>query len=428
MIVYQTTKKGFLEDASNSIEKIIRSRVKEKLNIDIKPGSSEYISWQNSLGRAMYHVLNTKNIPDDSGVAVEYSIARTKNRIDFIITGQDALGKEIAVIIELKQWTHIEITEKDAVVLTRFRHGLSEELHPSYQAWSYSTLLQGFNSVVYNEGIILLPCAYLHNCIDESVIKNKFYEDYLNKSPAFCNKDKEALQNFIAEHVKYGDKKNTLYRIENGEIKPSKNLADSLASMIKGNQEFVMIDNQKIVYETGLFLAKKSSKDNKNVLIVEGGPGTGKSVVAINLLVAITNLRLNARYVTKNAAPRAVFESKLTGTLKKTHISNLFTGSGSYVATKENSFDSLIIDEAHRLNEKSGIFKSIIKSWVNQVGIDSRLLKNKVKIPLPPISLQQTFATIVEHVERLKENVGRMNINSAEMFDSLMHKAFRGEL
>src|SRR3989344_1080492 len=151
MIVYQTTKKGFLEDASNSIEKIIRLRVKEKLNIDIKPESSEYTSWRNSLGNAMYHILNTKNIPDDSGVAIEYSIARTKNRIDFIITGQDETGNEIVIKIELKQWTHIEITDKDAIVLTRFKQGMSEELHPSYQAWSYSTLLQGFNSAVYNE-------------------------------------------------------------------------------------------------------------------------------------------------------------------------------------------------------------------------------------------------------------------------------------
>jgi hypothetical protein len=93
--------------------------MKEKLNIDIKPGSSEYLSWQNSLGRAMYHVLNTKIIPDDSGVAIEYSIARTKNRIDFIITGENEAGKEIVIIIELKQWTHIELTEKDAIVLTR---------------------------------------------------------------------------------------------------------------------------------------------------------------------------------------------------------------------------------------------------------------------------------------------------------------------
>ena len=367
MIVYQTTKLGFLQDASNCIEDIIRLKVKEKLNIDVKPGSSEYQSWQNSLGNAMYKVLQTDKIPDDAGVAIEYSIPRTKNRIDFIITGQDNNNTDKVVIIELKQWTDIEITEKDAMVVTRFKQGLVESLHPSYQAWSYSTLLNGFNAAIYNEKIILEPCAYLHNYTDRNVILNNFYEDYLRKAPAFCKEDKIKLQDFIAQFVKHGDKNNIIYRIDNGEIKPSKELAECLVSMIKGNEEFVMIDEQKIVYENALSLAKKSDKNNKNILIVEGGPGTGKSVVAINLLVAITKLGLNTQYVTKNAAPRAVFESKLTGTLKKTHISNMFTGSGSYVCCEKNTFDSLIVDEAHRLNEKSGMFKNKGENQIKEI-------------------------------------------------------------
>jgi DUF2075 family protein len=367
MIVYSSTKRGFLNDAENNIEDKVRSCVREKLNIDVKPGSSEYESWKNSLGNAMYHAMNTEKIPDDAGVAIEYSIPRTKNRIDFVITGQDNEGKEKVVIIELKQWTEMQLTEKDAMVVTRFKQGLSEELHPSYQAWSYSTLLYGFNAVVYEEKIELEPCAYLHNCMDDSVIKDTFYSDYLQKAPAFCKGDKEKLQDFIARFVKHGDKKNTIYRIDNGEIRPSKNLADSLAGMIKGNPEFVMIDDQKIIYETALSLTKKSSKDNKNVLIVEGGPGTGKSVVAINLLVAITKIGMNTQYVTKNAAPRAVFESKLTKTLKKTQFSNMFSGSGSYIGCNQNTFDALIVDEAHRLNAKSGMFKNLGENQIKEI-------------------------------------------------------------
>jgi DUF2075 family protein len=367
MIVYQSTKRGFLNDASNGIEDVVRARVKEKLYIDIQVGSSEYNSWKNSLGDAMYKVMQTDKIPDDSGVAIEYSIPRTKNRIDFIITGEDEHGKEKVVIIELKQWTDIQKTDKDAVVTTRFKSGPSEELHPSYQAWSYSTLLYGFNATVYEEKIGLEPCAYLHNHIDEGVILSPFYSDYLNKAPAFCKGDKEKLQDFISKFVKHGEKKNTLYRIDHGEIRPSKNLADSLSSMLKGSEEFIMIDEQKIVYETALSLAKQSSKTNKNVLIVEGGPGTGKSVVAINLLVAITKLGLNTQYVTKNAAPRGVFEAKLAGTLKKTEISNLFTGSGSFVDIDQNVFDALIVDEAHRLNAKSGMFKNLGENQIKEI-------------------------------------------------------------
>jgi DUF2075 family protein len=368
MIVYQSTKRGFLEDSSNGIEDIIRLNVKQKLNIDIKPGSSEYESWRNSLGNAMSHVMNTSRIPDDSDVAIEYSIPRSKNRIDFIITGQDENNQEKVIIIELKQWTDIQLTEKDAMVLTRYKGILSEALHPSYQAWSYSTLLNGFNATVYEEKIGLQPCAYLHNHIDSNnVIKNSFYEDYLQKSPAFCKGEKEKLQDFIAQFIKHGDKKNILYRIDHGEIRPSKDLANSLASMLKGNQEFIMIDDQKVVYENALALARKSSKTNKNVLIVEGGPGTGKSVVAINLLVAITKLGLNTQYVTKNSAPRGVFESKLTKTLKKTAFSNMFTGSGSYTNCDKNIFDMLIVDEAHRLNAKSGMMKNLGENQIKEI-------------------------------------------------------------
>ena len=367
MIVYESTKQGFLTDASNCIEDIISSNVKERLGIDVKPGSSEYNSWRNSLGNAMNHVMNTSKIPDDAGVAIEYSIPRAKDRIDFIITGQDEQDTENLVIIELKQWTDIQTTEKDATVLARFGHGMSEKVHPSYQAWSYSTLLNGFNATVYEDKIGLRPCAYLHNHVDNNVIYNPFYADYLEKAPAFCKGDKEKLQDFIAKYIKYGNKKNTIFRIENGEIRPSKHLAESLYSMLKGKEEFVLIDDQKIVYETALALAKKSSKTEKSVFIVDGGPGTGKSVVAINLLVAITRLGLNTRYVTKNAAPRGVFEAKLTGKMTKTEISNLFTGSGSYVDAAENYFDALIVDEAHRLNEKSGLFRNLGENQIKEI-------------------------------------------------------------
>ncbi|MBY0415632.1 MAG: DUF2075 domain-containing protein, partial [Bdellovibrionales bacterium] len=141
-------------------------------------------------------------------------------------------------------------------------------------------------------------------------------------------------------------------------------LADQLSSMLQGNQEFTLIDDQKVIFETALNLAKNSSAKNKNVLIVEGGPGSGKSIIAINLLSRITELEKTVQYVTKNAAPRAVFEQRLTGKFTKTRISNLFKGSGSYFEVDKNDFDALLVDEAHRLNEKSGLFSNL---GINQV-------------------------------------------------------------
>ena len=362
MIVYQSTKEDFLKDVTNkNIEDIVLNCIKDKLKIRV--GKNEINSWKNSL-REMYFILDDRLIPNNSGVAIEYRIPQTSKRIDFIITGQDEKDREQVILIELKQWSKVELTEKDAIVITRFQQGPSEESHPSYQAWAYASLINNFNQTVYEEKIQLNPCAYLHNYTDDGIITNPFYEVYIAKAPVFLKNDKEKLRKFIKQYVKYGDKKNTIFRIDSGKLKPSKNLADSLSSMLKGNQEFVMIDDQKIVYETALTLARKSSDTVNNVLIVEGGPGTGKSVVAINLLVALTKLGLVTQYVTKNSAPRDVYESMLTGHFRRSEISNMFSGSGAFTDTEYNIFDVLIVDEAHRLDEKSGMFKNL---GVNQI-------------------------------------------------------------
>ncbi len=156
-------------------------------------------------------------------------------------------------------------------------------------------------------------------------------------------------------------------------IKPSKNLADALASMMKGNAEFLMIDDQKLVYETAIDLAHRAASESKQCLIVKGGPGTGKSVVAINLLVELTKREMMTQYVSRNSAPREVFKRKLKGTRKKTHIDNLFKGSGSYVNAKPDTFHALIIDEAHRLNEKSGMYQNLGESQIKELMMASRL-------------------------------------------------------
>lgn len=135
--------------------------------------------------------------------------------------------------------------------------------------------------------------------------------------------------------------------------------------MIKGNQEFVLIDDQKVVYEEILNISRRSINNNeKNVVIVEGGPGTGKSVLAVNLLAKLTNEEQFCQYVSKNQAPRTVYLEKLKGYMKKSSVDNLFKGSGCYTETLENVVDTLIVDEAHRLNEKSGMFKN---KGVNQI-------------------------------------------------------------
>ncbi|MDO8577062.1 MAG: DUF2075 domain-containing protein [Candidatus Daviesbacteria bacterium] len=363
MIVYSSNKKGFLSDVLNGQveQQILTSFVRE---MGHATGKSEVNSWRKSMPY-MSNVINDSSIPDDVGIAIEYKIPQTSKRIDFIITGANSENKKVAIIIELKQWSDgISLTEKDGVLNTNF---YGEVPHPSYQVWSYVTLLEDFNSAVQKDNIFLKPCAYLHNYDSDNIVKNDFYKEYLDKAPIFLKTDALKLQEFIKRFVKYGDKTNILYDIENGKIRPSKALADSLASMLEGNKEFILIDDQKIVYEAALKLAKESSENNKNVLIVEGGPGTGKSIVAINLLTELTKRGYVSQYVTKNSAPREVYQVKLSGKFTKTRIANLFSSSGSFYDIEANTFDSLIVDEAHRLNAKSGLFSHLGENQIKEL-------------------------------------------------------------
>lgn len=365
MIVYNATKSDFLNDVlTNEIENIVLKNVKLKLNRSV--GIAEIKSWASSLSY-MDRIMQDAMIPNDCGIAIEYQIPQTGKRIDFIISGQNEDSKDAVILIELKQWSEAKLTSKDSIVETFVGGRMGEHTHPSYQAWSYATLLQGFNEVVYKENIQLHPCAYLHNYAEDGVIRNEFYAEYIRKAPVFLKSDAVKLREFIKKHVRYGDRSNILYRIENGKIKPSKMLADSITKMIKGNQEFVMIDDQKVVYENAIALAKHASEKNKQVLIVKGGPGTGKSVVAINLLVELTKLGLLTQYVSKNAAPRAVYEARLTGSVRATEIRNMFRGSGAFIDSPANEYDALIVDEAHRLNKFSGLFGNLGENQIKEI-------------------------------------------------------------
>lgn len=371
MIVYSETKERFRADVfSNQIDSVIHEHFRNRLHRSV--GRSELISWRNSM-QFMDRILEDDEIPNDSRVGIEYTIPHSSKRIDFLLCGRDAEERDAVVIVELKQWEKLDPTPKDAIVRVAMGGGIVETQHPSYQAWTYAALLEDYNETVRDEAIGLHPCAYLHNCVSDQVVRSSFYSEHTKKAPAFVREDAQALRDFIKQFVRYGDARQILQRIDGGRIRPSKALADTLLSMLQGNREFLMIDDQKLVYETALELAGQIDDARKTVLIVEGGPGTGKSVVAINLLVELTRRGLVTQYVSKNAAPRQVYESKLVGSFRKSHISNLFTGSGSFTETQPGVFDVLIVDEAHRLNEKSGLYGNLGDNQIKELMSASKL-------------------------------------------------------
>ena len=365
MIIYRATKKQFVDDVFNdTIADNIDSAFVEHLGRHTSP--NEVRSWHNSM-QYMYKVVNIPELPDEVGVAIEYQIPLTAKRIDFIISGLNAKKKEQIIIIELKQWDEAEPTLKPGIVVARFQHGKAEVAHPSYQAWSYAYMLLNYNLTIQERGVEISPCAYLHNYMPDGMINGQRYQDYVVKAPVFLKNDAARLQDYILRHIRYCSHEDIIWKIDNGKLRPSKQLADSLTSMLKGNDEFVMLDDQKVVYETAVHLAKKAQQGKKQVLIVEGGPGTGKSVLAVNLLVTLTSEGIASQYVTKNSAPRAVYSVKLSGSYKKSYINNLFVGSGNFIETMPNTMGALIVDEAHRLNMKSGMFSNLGENQIKEI-------------------------------------------------------------
>jgi len=376
MIIYSNNKSGFIEDVRNNLiaDKIEEAFKMRNINHNNK---SEFRSWFNSL-QFVRNAIDDEAISDDCRLAIEYQIPLTSKRVDFLISGVDENDNNNVVVIELKQWENSEATNNNDVVVAFTGGGLRAVTHPSYQAYSYAKIIENFNEDVLKYNINLIPCAFLHNYKEEnrSHIDNEFYSEAISLAPIFLSHDIVKLRNFIKQYIRKKDNIDILLKIENGRLKPAKALQDAISSMFDGNKEFYLIDEQKVVYEkinellTNV-LKKADSKPNQNkkyTIIVEGGPGTGKSVVAIQLLCDLIRKGYSTNYITKNQAPREVYFKKLRGAnYKLNYIERLFKGSGSFIDVPLNTFDCLICDEAHRLNEKSGMYKNKGENQIKEI-------------------------------------------------------------
>ena len=368
MLVYEGLKSDFLLSVENdTIATEIENTILEKMGRHT--GKSEFESWMNSM-EYMYKVLNENMIPENAGVAIEYNIPQTAKRVDFMISGYDDKNKPGMVIIELKQWQKLEKVDDTALVNTFTGHANRNVVHPSYQAWSYAQLISDYNTNVQDENIDLKPCSYLHNYVrkDNDPIDDSQYNAFTFAAPAFTRGQVFDLRAFIKKTVKYGDDKEILYLVDRGKIKPSKSLQNAIASMIKGNPEFIMIDEQRVVYEEVIQLSEQCQKDKKKrTIICEGGPGTGKSVIAIQLLSELTQRNQFVQYVSKNSAPRNVYSFKLKKSKLISGVDNMFKSSGSFTEVGDNVINTLLVDEAHRLNAKSGMFYNKGENQIKEI-------------------------------------------------------------
>ena len=350
MRLYSGSSRQFIEDT-------FLNQIAEKLKnaffnyYRYYPSINEIHSWRNSL-RAISQVFQYGKLLDH-GVILEYQLPLTSRRLDCLICGENEKQKDNAVIVELKQWDKCEQANGDNEVLTWLGGAKREVLHPSVQVGQYQMYLQDTHTAFNEENnpVSLNACTYLHNYnyYSEDVIFSNKFTDVLEKYPLFTADDVDRLKLFLISKLSDGNGLNVLKRIEESRYRPSKKLMDHVGNIIKGKSEYILLDEQLVVYDSVFTCAKSGFHDKqKVVIIIKGGPGTGKSVIAINLMADLLLKGYNAHYATGSRA--------FTETLRKiigTRGSAQFKYFISYADAEENAIDVLIADEAHRLRKTS---------------------------------------------------------------------------
>jgi Uncharacterized conserved protein len=416
LIIYSSSAREFREKVdSNLLTVTIEEAFVRKMGM--QPGLGEIRAWNNSM-QFMERVIRNSKIADDCGILIEYNIPSTSKRVDFIVTGQDESGNNNFIIVELKQWDSAKATDREDVVLACVGSREREMPHPSYQAWSYRQhLLEDMNEAVHSHKLRSYSCAYLHNyrTRQPDPLQSEQYQSIIQKAPLFLSEDTLKLQEFVHKHTGQGNGINLLYLIENGKIRPSKKLIEHIDGLFKGNSEFTLLDEQKIAYESIMSEAKDVSK--KKTIIVKGGPGTGKSVISMNALGGLLKKKLNVKFI----APNASFRSAMVETLVKQQSKNkarariLFAGSGQFYDAPADSFDVLIVDEAHRLKGKG----AYMYQGINQ--IDDIIKASKVNVFFID-DFQRIRPDDIGSIEEIKR-IARMN--GSEVLEYALSAQFR---
>ena len=286
MRLYSGTSNQFIKDTT-------QNQITEKLDnaffdyYRFKPSPSEKNSWTNSL-RSVAMLFQSAGLLDH-GIILEYQLPLTSRRLDCMICGKDRNKKDNSVILELKQWSACEESSGDNEVLSWVGGRKKDLLHPSVQVGRYKMWLEDTHTAFYDgvDPIILNACAYLHNYSYDSkdAIFSPKFREALNNYPLFTKDDTESLSNYLVNKLEKGQGIDVLKRVEESRFRTSKKLMDHVGNTIKGKSEYILLDEQLVVYDQVLLHAKRGFHDGeKTVIIVKGGPGTGKSVIAINLM------------------------------------------------------------------------------------------------------------------------------------------------
>jgi uncharacterized protein len=383
------------------------------------PPQAEVHSWQNSL-RAMALVLQHGDLLDH-GILLEYQLPLTSRRLDFMITGKGQSNADNAVIVELKQWDKCGAADGENEVATFIGGATREVLHPSAQVGRYRMYLSDTHTAFHegNEPVSLAACAYLHNYPydPDDVLYDTKFEGVLRSDPIFTMDDAPALMGYLQERLCAGQGMEVLKRVEESRYRPSRKLMEHVGQVINGNSQYVLLDEQVVAYDKVRVLAKKGFHDKrKTVIIIKGGPGTGKSVIAIKLMADLLLNGYNAHYATGSRA--------FTETLRNI-IGNRgavqFKYFNSYSAAQANEIDVLIADESHRIRKTSDSRFTAASRRSNLEQIEELLRAAKVCVFLID-DVQVVRPNEIGSVEYIRQHAQEMN---CKIFEYELEAQFR---
>jgi uncharacterized protein len=349
MQLYAGSTKQFVQDAiQNQIAQKVAGAFFDYYGRN--PPDSERRSWQNSLSK-MSQVIQYADL-SDNGVLVEYQLPLSSQRIDCLFTGHDGHREPHAVIVELKQWETCRPSDGEFVV-TWTGGGNRSVLHPSVQAGQYRQYLVDSHTAFYEgeKHLVLDSCAYLHNysyAPQDTLLEEKYNRFRVN-APIFTQDDVDPLASFLRDRLGRGGGLDLLPTIQQSNYRPSKKLMDHVGQLIEGKVEYALLDEQLIVYDQIRTLVRTGAhKKGRHAVIVKGGPGTGKSVIAIRTMADLLRNNYSTHYATGSKA--------FTETLRKIvgpRAGQLFRYFNSYVGAQPGEIDVLVMDEAHRIRKTS---------------------------------------------------------------------------
>lgn len=356
MIIYAEKRRDFLEDVDlNRLERRLVDgfqRQTGSVPADRAVWAHEYARFSNALRRA--------RIDDDMQVAIEYHVsAAGRSRIDVLLAGNDG-DRDTCLVLELKAWSDADASDVPDLVWSPYGGGTLAQ-HPCLQARKYKGLILRFNADIRDKGIEIHSAAYLFNLVRRhpEPLEDPRYRHIIEESRLFLADDADALSRFIEKHVRHRSRHDVLFLLEKGRVIPSPALVERVGRMLEGNDEFDLLDVQNEAFQVIRHaIAGIATAVKRQVFIVHGGPGTGKSVIAVQLLAEILKSKRLGFFIAPNKAFRDTLVEQLARGSREYREDGqaLFQSSWSFHAAdfmKDRLHEVLIVDEAHRLKDEA---------------------------------------------------------------------------